>query len=197
MKAWSGSTFPLILLGTLAGLTYWLKQAVELPVEGRPDGKLRHDPDMIIEKFRAATVDAQGKPLHYFEAEKLVHYPDDDTSEILRPRLRYTPSGQSEMRISAEKGHTKGKQDEVQLTEQVRVERLPTRETQGWVATMAELTAYPDAGLAKSDSPYVVTQGAAQLEGIGFHADKNAQILELHQKVRGTFPPRKPEHKTP
>ena len=47
MKHWGSAIFPLSLLLALAGLTFWLRYATELPAE-RHDGKNRHDPDYII-----------------------------------------------------------------------------------------------------------------------------------------------------
>lgn len=190
MRAWSGASFPLVVAACLAGLTLWLKETVELP-EGRRDGKLRHDPDTVIEALRAATFDAQGRPLHQLAADRLVHYPDDDSSHLERPRLRYTPAGLPEMRVESVRGLLLAGKDEVQLSGGVRVERLPLGETAGWVATMDELTAYPDSGTVASASPYLVVQGDARLEGTGFFADQNARQLTLETQVRGSFPPRR------
>ena len=53
--AWS----PVLLLGGLAALTYWLDAQV-LSSGRRDDGSSRHDPDLFIEHFRAVTFDAEG-----------------------------------------------------------------------------------------------------------------------------------------
>lgn len=189
MRAWTGLSFPVVVAVALAGLTLWLKQAVELPVERR-DGKLRHDPDSIVEGLRAATFDPLGRPLHYLDADRLVHYPDDDSSHLVRPRVRYTPNDQPEMRAEAESGLMLGKQKEVRLFDRVRVVRLDSPGSPGWIATMQELTAFPDQGTVSSSSPFVFTQGAAHIEGIGFAADQNVRTITLNSRVRGVFPPR-------
>ena len=54
--AWS----PVLLLGGLAALTYWLDSQVQPPAPRR-DGSERHDPDIYIEGFRAIELDAQGR----------------------------------------------------------------------------------------------------------------------------------------
>lgn len=189
MRAWSGISFPLVVAAALAGLTLWLKQTVDLP-EGRHDGKLRHDPDTIIESLRAATFDAQGRPLHHLAADRLVHYPDDDSSHLEKPRLRYTPAGDVEMHATAERGLLLSGREEVHLRGDVRVEKIAATPATGWRATMPELTAYPNRGTLKSDSAYVFTQGEARIEGRGFFADQNARQLVLESNVRGNFPPR-------
>lgn len=47
MKHWPSALFPLALLLTLTGLTFWLRYITELP-EARNDGRNRHDPDYIM-----------------------------------------------------------------------------------------------------------------------------------------------------
>ena len=48
LVAWS----PVLLLGGLAALTYWLDAQVQ-SASARRDGSARHDPDLYIENFRA------------------------------------------------------------------------------------------------------------------------------------------------
>lgn len=189
MRAWSGAAFPLAVMTTLALLTFWLKQTVEFP-EPPPSAALRHDPDSIVEGLRAATFDAQGHPLHYLEADRVVHYPDDDTTHLTQPRVRYTPAGAPEMRATAERGLLLGQNDEVRMLDGVQVNRAASGNAEGWQATMPELTAFPKLGTVRSDTAYVFTQGAARIQGNGFFADQNARKIDLNSKVRGTFPPR-------
>ena len=57
LVAWS----PVLLLGALAALTYWLDAQVQ-PQPVRRDGSARHDPDLFLQDFRAVTFDAHGQP---------------------------------------------------------------------------------------------------------------------------------------
>ena len=189
MKALTGAAFPLAVLLSLSALTLWLKHATELPDEKAVD-KRRHDPDTIIEKFTASTLDPQGRPLHQLSADQLVHYPDDDSSELSRPHLRYTPFGQPVTTLQAQRGKSLGGNDEIKLFDTVRIERLGTPSEPGWLATMPDLTAHPPKGTAYTQSQVVFTQGHARLEGQGFSLDQNAQTASLDAKVRGHFPPR-------
>lgn len=191
MRAWTGAGFPLAILLALAALTAWLKHAAELPDE-KPVDKRRHDPDTIIEKFTASSLDAQGRPLHQLSADRLVHYSDDDSSELTRPRLRYTPPGEPLTTMVAQRGKTIHGKDEVQLFDDVRVERQGSATEPGWVATMPDLTAYPPLGTASTKSPIVFTQGTATLSGTGFTLDQNTKTAALGASVRGHFPARPP-----
>ena len=56
LVAWS----PVLLLGGLAALTYWLDAQVQSSGR-RDDGSSRHDPDLYIERFSAVTFDVDGR----------------------------------------------------------------------------------------------------------------------------------------
>lgn len=189
MRAWTGAGFPLAILLALSALTLWLRHAADLPEE-KPTDKRRHDPDTIIEQFTVSALDAAGKPLHQMTADRLVHFPDDDSSELSNPRLRYTPAGQSVVTMTARRGKMLAGTDEVHLYDDVRVERAGNPQDPGWLATMPDLTAYPPKNTASTRSPFVFTQGPATLHGTGFTLDQKAQTAILESSVRAHFPPR-------
>lgn len=189
MRAWTGVGFPLAVLIALSALTLWLKHAAELPDE-KPVDKRRHDPDTIIENFTAATLDPNGKPLHLLSAERLVHFADDNSSDLTQPRLRYTPAGQPVITLKANRGRALAGTDQVTLLDDVRIEQLTTPTTPGWIATMPDITALPPLGTASTDSPVVLTQGLGTLRGTGFSLDQKARTTSLNAAVRGNFPPR-------
>jgi len=53
------SWLPLTVLGLLVGLTLWLNQLVQ-PQAARADGSTRHDPDLMVENFKARKLDPDG-----------------------------------------------------------------------------------------------------------------------------------------
>jgi len=189
LKAWTGAGFPLAILLALSGLTLWLKHAAELPDE-RPVDKKRHDPDTIIERMTATALDANGKPLHRISADLALHYPDDDSTDITNPRVHYTPDGQPPILLTAKRGKMLSGKEEVQLHDDVKIERSASRQDPGWVATMPEARAFPATRTASSESPFVFRQGLATVTGTGFALDQPAQTLLLNASVRGQFPPR-------
>src|SRR5512134_609060 len=83
---------PVVLLGGLAALTYWLDAQVQ-PPRARVDGSARHDPDLYIENFRAVTFDAQGRVRQSLTARRAQHYPDDDSVDFVAPSLALTDPG--------------------------------------------------------------------------------------------------------
>ena len=189
MKFLSGAVFPLVILSTLAALTLWLRQASDLS-EVPVTNKERHDPDTLMEKFRAVTLDTHGHPLYRLEAEKLVHYPDDDSTEISMPSLYYTPTGQAPLHLRAQQGKLLNKNEVVELFNHVEVKRANTPTTPGWTIQLPYLTAYPKEARAESQSEVVFTQAGTRLTATGFSLDHKARTINLHAKVRGVLAPR-------
>ena len=67
---------PVLLLGGLAALTYWLDAQIQ-PQPPRIDGSSRHDPDIFIDGLRGVSFDAEGRPRQVLSAKRAQHYPDD------------------------------------------------------------------------------------------------------------------------
>jgi lipopolysaccharide export system protein LptC len=196
MRAWSGASFPLAILISLSLLTLWLRQAVELPPP--PSGnKARHAPDTIIQELKAVTLDSAGRPLYRMEAARLVHFPDDDTTEVTDPRVFYTPDQEASVTLAAKHGKILGKGNVVELYEDVDIRRAANATDPGWQAQMPQVTAYPNEARAETRGDFIFRQGAARLTGIGFSYDHHAGTLDLHSQVRGEIPPPSASHSTP
>src|SRR5262249_41865604 len=118
LVAWS----PVLLLGGLAALTYWLDAQIQ-PSTARRDGATRHDPDMYIENFSAVTYGAHGEVLQSLAAKYAQHYPDDDSIDLKSPSLVLTDPGKPRLTIAAEVGTVSGNREIVTLRGNVRAMR--------------------------------------------------------------------------
>lgn len=186
----SATALPLLLLGSLAGLTFWLSQASELPEEINT-GRLRHDPDYFIENFSLRKLDPQGV-LHYsLIAKRMEHYPDDESTSVDQPRLTQTRPGRPNLVISAETGKLNSDASEVRLYRNVRVERSASPKQEAMVATTSELLALPDEERARTEQPVHIVQGKSKLDGTGMDLDNAARQFNLHHRVSGQFASRR------
>lgn len=180
----AATLFPLLLAALLAGLSYWLELTTRQQTTGN-DGKSRHDPDYIIEKFELRRFDPQGNLQHTLVADLMRHYPDDDSTVVFAPRLTYhrTPPtlvSSREARLDSEGKH-------VELLDDVRVTRAGTAGKPDTVLTTSRLHAYPDDEIAKTNVPVTITQGQTNVNGSGLNADNKTSIYVLEGPVRGVF----------
>ena len=116
--AWS----PVLLLGALAALTYWLDAQVTAPA-ARRDGSTRHDPDLFLQDFKGITFDAKGNPLETLSAARAEHFPDDESAELTRPRLSLAEPGRPTLTVTADRGRIDGDKSNGDFSGNVRVER--------------------------------------------------------------------------
>jgi len=116
--AWS----PVLLLGALAALTYWLDAQVTTPT-ARRDGSTRHDPDLFLQDFKAITFDAKGNPHETLSAARAEHFPDDESAELTKPRLSLADPGRPTLTVTADHGRIDGDRNSGDFSGNVRVER--------------------------------------------------------------------------
>jgi lipopolysaccharide export system protein LptC len=193
MKNWQGQLFPIILLALLAGLSFWLQSAVNIE-EPRRDGKLRHDPDAIVDNFTVRRFDANGQIKYRLSAPYLEHYPDDDSSELRSPTLIHLSPDAPSVTFSANNARVTSRGETVYLRDGVRVVRAATIDRPPLIATMPDLTVEPDLGKATTDSLVEITMGPSWLKGTGATIDNNAATFTLRSQVTGLYvrPEKKP-----
>ena len=186
MKHWSSALFPLIILITLAGLTFWLRHAIELPEE-RKDGKRRHDPDYIINQPQLRKLDRSGNLQYTLTATEIRHFPDDDTTDVSKPKLVYLHPKRPSVTTSAERAHISQDGDQVDFHENVRIERAAARKQESMQATMPDLTVRPEDEKAFTRSAVTMTQGKSWLKGVGLQVDQKTQTYVLESQATGQF----------
>jgi lipopolysaccharide export system protein LptC len=186
MKHWPSQLFPIIVLALLAGLTFWLQSAVDRSDE-RHDGKLRHDPDAIAENFVARRFDENGLLKYRLSAPYLVHFPDDDSSEITAPILISYRPNTPPVTVTADHAKLTAKGEIVYLRDNVRLSRAATDTRPELLARSPDLTVHPEAGIAFTNSLVEITQGASWIRGVGAHIDHNASTFVLQSQVKGQY----------
>jgi len=178
--------FPVGVAALLAALTLWLHRAAELG-DFAPGGK-RHTPDFVVDNFVVRRFDSGGVLQHTAAAPKMVHYGDDDTTDMSAPVYRFF--GPHPMDLSAKRAWIGKDGKEVRLEGDVRLVRAADGEIPETVITSREMYIYPDEEIARSDTPITIARGRSVLSGGAFDADGRRDTLLLKGPVRGTIVPR-------
>jgi lipopolysaccharide export system protein LptC len=187
--AWS----PVLLLGALAALTYWLDAQVQAP-QARRDGSTRHDPDLFLQDFKAITFDAQGNARETLSAMRADHFPDDDSADLTKPRLSLAETGRPTLTIPADRGRIEGDRSSGDFSGCVRVVRAAEQNAKG--ETSGPVTLSTSALHVVTKEQRVQTREAVTIEdprgiihGKGLEFDNKAKTLRLNSQVSGTFQP--------
>ena len=194
LVAWA----PVLLMGGLAALTYWLDAQVQSSGR-RDDGSARHDPDLFIERFSAVTFDADGKVRQMLAATRAEHFPDDGSVELVGPAFELTEPGKPRLAVTASKGTVSGDRETVTLRGDVRATRDAAPATKAGETALGAATfttdtlrIIPREQRAETDGRVTIEEARGIISGVGMMLDNNARTVKLKSSVRGTLQPTKP-----
>lgn len=188
MKTRASTYFPIVLLVLLAGATWWLERVVEL-TEPQAPGKSRHDPDAVVERFTVTRFDPEGKLSSTLNAARMVHFPDDETTELDTPRVVQLPKDSPPVRIRADRGTVSKDGDEVHMYDNVVVTRDASADRPELRVTTTYLHVWPKDEVARTPEPVTITEGDSRLAGVGMEVRAKSREFELHSRVKGSFAP--------
>jgi lipopolysaccharide export system protein LptC len=190
--AWS----PVLLLGGLAALTYWLDAQVQPPAPRR-DGSARHDPDIIAEGVRVLKLDPEGRPLQALTARRAEHYMDDQTTDLVDVSLSETRQGKPPLTVTAGLATLTGDRENVYFKDHVRAVRAATPATATEAAsgpltiTTEYLHVIPNREIVRTDKPVTITDPRGIIHATGMEADSKAKTIKFKSGVSGYMEPRK------
>jgi len=196
MKQWSSAALPIGILLILAALTFWLRYATDF-TERSGDGKLRHDPDYIVDGATLRKIGQSGKLEYTLIADQIRHYPDDDTTRMDRPKLVYLHPTRPPVTISAIRGVMGPKGERVDLSGQVEVYRAGSGSSPPLLVETPELTVFTSAEQAFTKSHVLITQGDSWVQGVGMQVDNKLQTYLLESRVSGEIASRSAKKKKP
>ena len=178
--------FPLLLMLALAGLTFWLERTVR-EEEGAHPSQRRHDPDYVVDNLTHTRFDLQGKVESTLTAAKMLHYPDDDSTDLVAPRVVQTKPNEPRVTLTADRGTLSQDGEEVFLYGNVLVVREagPERsETRMRTSFMHVVQAH---SVFRTDRDVVITEENRELSGRGMEYHNDTKELFLRERVRGRF----------
>ena len=101
------SALPLVALAALAGITYWLLQAT-LPPAQTPERPKEHAPDYFATNFSVSELDTTGTTQYRLTAISMVHYEDDENSDLMKPAMRMFQPLRPTVTATSERGTVNG-----------------------------------------------------------------------------------------
>jgi len=177
--------FPLGLMLALALLTFYLERTVR--EEDAPPALRRHDPDYIVAKFTTTTYNRDGDAETVMSAAQMVHYPDDDTTELFSPRVVQAKPNEPRLTVRAERGQLSRDGDEIFLYGSVLLVRDATPQQPEARMTTEFLHILRDRSLVRSDRPVKFVEGGRSLTGRGMEYNNESRELLLRHDVQARF----------
>ena len=181
--------FPLVLALLLALITFWINLTVEQQGP-KIDGSDRHDPDYTMNNFVNTQTDASGKLRYVLAATEMVHYPDDDSTVLQRPRFTQYTIDKPYTQIEGLRGYVSSNGEQVELVDNVKVTRQAFDGKGEMQISTEKLVILPNQDIAKTDAPVVITQAPKTvIHATGMVYDKKHQTVQLLNRVKVHYEP--------
>lgn len=167
----------------LGAVTFWIWQQLDEdePWSGPPRA---HEPDYYIEDMVRNTLDASGALQSVLYAELVTHYPDDDSTELLRPRIEIYNNNADPWYVVAESGWVSSGNEIVLLHGEVEIWREDDNGVREIEVITSELRVLPKEQYAETDDPATITSTTTVTNTIGMRANFAHDRLELLNNVR-------------
>jgi lipopolysaccharide export system protein LptC len=158
------------------------------PPEPKLDGSSRHDPDYIMNNFVTTQTDKDGSLRYKLAAAEMKHFPDDDTTELQRPRYTQFALDKPYTQVEALRGHVSSNGEQVQLEDKVKITRQAFAGKGEMTIETEYLNILPNEDLVKTDRPVVIRQAPKTIiYATGMIYEKNARTVTLLHKVRAHY----------
>lgn len=175
---------PMGVLALLLALTYWLSSIVQPERARKSSSPQRHEPDLIIEGFTAQKMSPTGDVQYAVKAAKMLHYQDDESSELTDVVFTATRADQPRLTISAPNGKLNQGGDEVVMAGGVVLERSALGKSAALIVRTPKLTVLPDQNIARSVDGVTMESplGKMRAQRFELNSEKQTAIFE-----RGTM----------
>jgi len=177
--------FPLLLMLSLALLTFWLERAARM-AQSHPALR-RHDPDYLVHNFRIVGYGRAGSPESMLSSHRMVHYPDDDSTTLDAPRVLQTKEGQAPMTVTADRGALSQDGEDTFLYDNVLLVRSAIPQLPEMRIETSFLHVVRARSLFLTDREIAIREDGRFLTGRGLEYDNESRVLQLRAKVRGRF----------
>src|SRR5262249_9726909 len=158
-----------------AALTFWLDRVVQTTPE-IAQAASRHDPDYMADKLNAVRTNEAGVIVYTLAADRMIHYPDDDTTHLTRPKFVSLRS-EAPVTITASEGLVSNNGENVYFKENVKVTRAAYGDRSEMVMRTTFLHIIPDENIAKTDRPVTITDAATVVNAVGLELNSDTRVL--------------------
>jgi len=173
-----------ILLSLVLG-SGWLNRTTEKKPVYQPEP---HSPDYYLNHFTATTMGENGKPDKSLSADKMVHFPDDDTTELSQPRMTIHDDDSPPWKVRSETGWVSGDKELVLLQGKVNIDRQAAPGVRPFHIITSDLRVQPKNNYAETDADAYTKSRDDWVESTGMQVWFTRPIrVKLLANVRGRY----------
>jgi lipopolysaccharide export system protein LptC len=180
--------FILFILGVAAAIGWWLKEQL-IPDTAPQSVTKRQSHDYSMKAFTLTGMNQLGQPHYQLTADSMIHYPEDDHSDLEKPFMILFSENSPPWHVNSEKGKVYEQGELVKLLGKVIIKRASSPTTEPITITTYNLTIYPDKEYAETDESVHMLSNATDLKSIGMKAFLKESKIRLLNEVKGVHLP--------
>ena len=185
--SWASTYLPIFLMGLLAMSTWWLVKntpVFDAPREAAPQS---HTPDYTMENVIVRRFSPQGSLKTQIHGDQLRHYPDTDTLEIDKIRMRAVGTKGEITTAQGLIGWSNRDGSELRLQGQAVVVREATATEPTMTFSGESMTALLPQRQVMSDQPMTIEREGLRVRADAMTYDNNSGIAQAHGRVQATY----------
>ncbi|MGN6390357.1 MAG: LPS export ABC transporter periplasmic protein LptC [Burkholderiaceae bacterium] len=144
-------------------------------------------PDYYVDEFNFVRMSPAGQPRYTITGDKLVHFPIDNSSEVVHPVVKNFESNLPPMTVIADRARIEDDNSKVHLNGNVNADRPAAPGLQHFHLESDYLQLLPDDDILRTDRPVTIHLGDSVLHGTGMVANNATREFRLAGNVRGRY----------
>jgi lipopolysaccharide export system protein LptC len=178
------SLLSVLAMAALAGVTYWLLQATRVS-NHEADQPKTHSPDYFADNFSVSELDQSGATQYRLTATKMVHYEDDDNSDLTLPAIRAFQPGKPIVTATGKRGTVNGDASIVNLYDNARILRAPGAGDPEMQADSSHFRVLVNDDVIETEKPVKLRRDLSVMTANGMNYNNVTRVMQLFGNVRG------------
>lgn len=183
------SLLSLAAMAALAGGTYWLLQATRPPAAADIAAPKTHSPDYFAENFSISELDQSGTTQYRLTAARMMHYEDDDNSDLVRPAMRAFQPGKPVVTATGDRGKLNADASIVDLYDNARILRAAGAGDPEMQADSSHFRVLVDDDVIETEKPVKLRRGQSIMTASAMNYNNVTRVMQLFGNVRGAIAP--------
>jgi len=177
----------------LAAVSYYLAEVSSRLNRSEQAGAPSSEPDYYVEQVALTRLNRDGQPAFRLSADRLLHYPHDQSSVFDRPVLASLEPDRPLVTLRAARGRSTNEGERTELFDDVVLTRAAAGDKPALQVETDYVLMLGNEDIARTDRPVRVTSGDSSLTGVGMEFNNSTRVLNVLSNVRGiwTAPPRR------
>lgn len=175
---------PLILMGVLTLVTFWLVQKNTPPEKSAVERVRLHEPDYTITNGALSALNELGVTKYRILGNKVIHYDDDASIDILVPRMRLFQVDKPPVTVKSDTGHLDGDLTILDLIDNASIFRPAQAATASQAATLRMLASSTyfkvliNDDIIETNRPITLEQGLSTM-----HSNEGGKFNNVEQSM--------------